>query len=120
MVRERLRLNDSSQKAPLRFRLIQGITALLEECDDLRESLEQVNEPRQRTKLRTKLESLLNLTRRNSEFSATAATILWHDPRLMQAKSCLERFGDWDSSFDQMLTEAREIALVIRVYTAPQ
>ncbi len=111
----RMGLNTSDQKVPPRYRLIQNITELLEDCNDLCESLEQQNTPQERTKLRNLVRSLLRLTRRQSEFSAIAATILLHDPRLEEAKNCLERLNDWNADLSQMLLNAQEIALPLRV-----
>ncbi len=111
----RMGLNASDQKVPPRYRLIQKITEFLEDCDDLCEKLEQQNTPRERTKLRNIVRSLLHMTRRQSEFSAVAATILMHDPRLEEAKNCLERLNDWNVDLSQMLVNAQEIALTLRI-----
>jgi hypothetical protein len=112
---QRMKLNASDQKALPRFRLIKEMTEKLEECQKLCEKLEQVNTADERTELRNKVEALLLLTRRQSEFSAMAATVLLHDPRLEEAKQCLERLNDWNADLSQMLLNAQEIALTLRV-----
>jgi hypothetical protein len=114
----RLHLNDSDQKAPPRYRLIKEITGFLSECDELCEELELENTSRKRTKLRNKMEALLNMTKRESQFSALAATILLHSMDFEQAKNCLLRLNDWQDGFDQLLVHAQEIALVYQVKRA--
>ena len=113
---ERLKLNQSNQKAPPRYRLIQAITQLLIECDELCEILEQENKSRERTKLRNKVGALLNMTSRKSPFSALAATTLLSDSRSTQAKVRLISLSDWSALFEQMWLEARAIALVFHVH----
>ena len=109
---ERLKLNQSNQKAPLRYRLILAMTQLLTECEELCEILEQENKSRERTKLRNKIGALLNMTSRKSPFAALAATTLLCDLRSKQAKDRLDSLNDWSSAFQQMWSAAREVALV--------
>jgi hypothetical protein len=48
----------------------------------------------------------VNMTKRESQFSALAATVLLHSPDFEQAKNCLVRLGDWHDGFDQLLIQA--------------
>lgn len=111
----RLKLNQSDQKAPPKFRLIQEMTKILEDCEDLWENLAVSNSARERTKLRNKVEALLNMAQPSSAFSAVAATILLHEPRFATSKECLERLNDWSPNLEQMLQVATQNALVLRV-----
>jgi hypothetical protein len=114
-VSTRLKLNHSDQKAPRRFRLIQEITKVLEDCEDHCLSLRKNRTSREQTKLRNKVEALLEMTRPQAEYAATAATILLHDSRLLEAKNCLEDLNEWTPDLEQMLQVATTNALVLRV-----
>jgi hypothetical protein len=111
----RLKFNHSDQKAPPRFRLIQAITKVLEDCEDHCASLRQNRTSKEQTKLRNKLEALLEMTRPQAEYSAIAATVLIHDSRLLESKHCLEHLNEWTPDLEQMLQIAMKNALVLRV-----
>jgi hypothetical protein len=111
----RLKLNESNQKAPPRFRLIQKIHTLITECEDYCEQLDQNNNVQVRTRLRNKVGALLNLAQRKSEFSATASTILLNDSDFEKVMEKLKQLNEWNDTLEALHLEAQGIAMRLRL-----
>lgn len=111
-------LNDYHRLQLPRFEVGERIQKQLEILLDLAEVYESMfNAGKANTQRRNRivngLKDVLREALPNSEFSATAATILIIDINYKEMKKLFQRLGLWDSELDKYEQQAKEIALDI-------